>query len=220
MSEPLLDEVDKTKRLKNMKWPKARVSVKGCCPGCPSPEQPWIMAIAILALVIVILSITTVAISLFRSSDADSVIRISIEASPSRVIPGPGEGNYSMTGILELNSKTFSLSYTFYLPPGLSQVQSLLVRGPIPIGALSSTTIAFALCGNPNLVQVCDVFTTPGLLKDTIYQIEPGATAVLPQIGNIRSDPTRYYLEVLTSDYPTSPGALRGPFYSIIGTSL
>ena len=108
--------------------------------------------------------------------------------------------------------------YDFFTPPGLSNVQSLLVRGPIPVGQTDGP-IAFSLCGAPNLVTVCDVFTEPGRVTGTVTQIEPGGGGVLPQIRNIRADPTRYYLEVLTASTPASPGALRAPFYAIVGTA-
>lgn len=216
MAEPLLDEgAEKTRR---MKKPKFNVKVRGC-PGCPGTDQPLVATVAILALCIVILAIVTVAISLFRSSNADSVIRFAVEASPSRVMPGPGEGTLPMTGMFTLNSKSFTVEYDFFTPPTLSNIQSLLVRGPIPVGQTDGP-IAFSLCGNPNLVDVCDVFTEPGRIKGIVRQIEPGGTAVPPQIKNIRDDPTRYYIEVLTASNPTSPGALRAPLYNIVGTEL
>ncbi len=206
---------EKTRLLKK---PKFRIKSKGC-PGCPSTDEPLLFAILILTLIIVILAIVTVAISLFRSSDADSVIRFAIEASPTRVSPGPGEGAEPMTGMFILNSKSFTIEYDFFTPLSLSNIQSLLVRGPIPVGQ-SDGPIAFSLCGNPNLVDVCDVFSEPGRVKGVVRQIEPGGTAVAPQITNIRNDPTRYYIEVLTAMTPSSPGALRGPLYNIVGTSL
>ena len=217
MAEQLLDVLDEKgpNRLKKPKW---RIKSKGC-PGCPSTDQPFVVAIAILTLCIVILAIVTVAISLFRSSNADSIIRFNVEASPSRVDPGPGEGIYPMTGMFILNSKRFIIEYDFFTPSTLSAVQSLLVRGPIPIGQTDGP-IAFSLCGAPNMVTVCDVLSEPGRIKGTLRQIEPGSTAVNPQIKNIRADPTRYYIEVLTATTPTSPGALRAPLNGIVATEL
>jgi len=215
MSDPVFDVVDEKRQTKKIRW---RIKGKGCS-GCPGTDDPWTMAIAILTLCIAILAIITVAISLFRTSNADSVVRFSIEATPARVDPGPGEGNRSMTGMFILNSKRFTIEYDFFTPPGLSAVQSLLVRGPVAAG-MTDGPVAFSLCGAPNMVTVCDTLSEPGRIKGTITQVEPGGTAVNPQIDAIRKDPTRYYLEVWTGANPTSPGALRAPFYGIVATEL
>jgi hypothetical protein len=93
------------------------------------------------------------------------------------------------------------------------------MRGPISV--LSTVgPIAFSFCGFP-AGYVCDVMSTPGIIQNGgLSQVEAVLNTpndVKPYILSIRSDPSLYYIEILTSNKPNSPGALRSMVLSSCG---
>lgn len=177
----------------------------------------WKNTWMLITLLFVILALVVVLISLFRSSDADNITRFCISATPGQVSPGPGEAGGWLQGTFELNTETNLITYYFYFPTTMSQITSIVVMGPREAGQINGPEY-FSLCGAPNLVQVCDVLSTPGLVQGTLTQIEPGNQDNRPVILAIRAQPSPlYYIEVRTALFPNSPGALRAELSSTCG---
>lgn len=171
----------------------------------------------LITLLFVILALVVVLISLFRSSDADNITRFCIRATPDAVVPGPGEAGAYLEGTFELNTETNLIKYYFYFPTTMSQITSIVVMGPRQAGQDNGPEY-FSLCGAPNLVQVCDVLSVPGLVEGTLTQLQPGAQDNRPAILAIRAQPSPlYYIEVRTANFPNSPGALRAPLSATCG---
>jgi len=174
----------------------------------------------ILGIIMVALAIATVGIYIAVSTNVDGVVRFCVELNTNQVaLNNPnstGEVGNVMRGYIQLDSSANAISYNFYSSPGLSLIQSIHMRGPI--GLLSNVgPIAFSLCGFPAL-YICDVMTTPGLVSNPgLQQVEPGPNDVRPYILAIRDNPSLYYIEVLTANYPASPGALRSTVFSSCG---
>lgn len=178
----------------------------------------WHRTLVLFAVLMAILTLIVVIFSVVFSAAQNSTQRFCIEPAPERVDPGPGEAGAGPTRMqFTLDSNGNQITFRFRYSAGtLSNVQAIHVRGPIPIGS-NTGNIKFPLCGVPS-TTVCDTITTPGEVKGTLVQIEPGGTDPRPEILNIRADPDLYYIEVLTSANPATPGALRAPLTSICGT--
>ena len=173
-------------------------------------------AMYIASLVLIALALILIGISLFRSSDADSITRFCITATPDQVIPSSGEMGGLVDGMIQFDTNTNLITYILYYNLVLSPIQSVVIRGPRSSGQ-SNGPITFSLCGAPNLVDVCDILSIPGQLSGTIKQLQPGALDNRPVILDIRANPFQYYVEILTASHPVSPGGLRAPLNSICG---
>lgn len=170
----------------------------------------------LISLLIILWAIITVMVSVLRNTEADSVTRFCLDATPGNVYPGPGEAGGQLTGFFQMDTSSTLINYNFRTNAALSPVMSLVVMGPIPL--LSEVgPVAFSLCGAPNMVNVCDIVSVPGQIVGELTQLEPGAMATLPWILAIRENPTLYYLEVRTSLHGANNSALRAPFYSTCG---
>ncbi len=188
-----------------------------CCPNgnttkCCANWCTFTNAMIVCLLILALLTIATILIYVVVSSNEDAIVRFCVEMTPAEVtVNNPldtGEVGTVIRGYFQLDSSSNTISYYFYTSPTLSIVQSITLRGPIPL--LSTVgPVLFSFCGAP-ATYICDVLTTPGLIQNTgMTQVEPGPNDVRPFILDIRSNPSLYYVEVLTANYPTSPGALR-----------
>jgi len=182
-----------------------------------SSSSTWVRVWIVFTLVFVLLAVVVVGISLFKSSDADSITRFCIKATADQVVGGPGEVGGYLEGTFELNTESNVMSYYFYFPTTMSQITSIVVMGPRNAGQEQGDEY-FSLCGAPNLVNVCDVLTVPGLVKGSLTQRQPGNQDNGPAIEAIRAQPSpHYYIEVRTANFPNSPGALRASLSSTCG---
>jgi hypothetical protein len=170
----------------------------------------------VVTIIFVIFVLVVVLISRFRSSEADSVTRFCMQASPANVVGGSGEAGGLLYFELTLDTNDDTVSYYGQDNGALSAIQSLVIHGPQPPGSSLGPTL-FALCGAPNLEQVCDILTIPHVIQGSMNELQPGAQDPNPIILQIRQHPSLYYVEVLTALHPTSPGALRSNFDSICG---
>ena len=179
---------------------------------CPWSQASWNLFFKVSALIIALAGLITVAIAAAISGQGDSVLRIAVVATPEQVYPsGSGEAGALLDGLLIMNSAENFISYDFFYY-NISTIESLVIRGPRAAGQRQGPLL-FSLCGVPNLVNVCDPFTVPGQIEGgEQHQLEPGSLDARPVIADIRTNPTRYYLEVLTSDHSSEPGALRFDF--------
>jgi len=182
-----------------------------------SSSSTWTKVWIVITLIFVLLAVVVVGISLFRSSAADNITRFCIKATADQVVGGPGEAGGYLEGTFELDTESNVISYYFYFPTTMSQITSIVVMGPRNAGQAQGAEY-FSLCGAPNLVNVCDVLTTPGLVEGSLTQLQPGNQDNKPAIAAIRGQPSpHYYIEVRTANFPTSPGALRASLSSTCG---
>lgn len=185
---------------------------------CPWSKSSWNLFFKIGALIVAILAIVAVIIGTSIAGNPNTILRFGIRATPDQVYPpGNGEAGGLLDGLLTFDYAENSVSYDFSFY-NISIIESLIIRGPRAAGQRQGS-ILFSLCGLPNTVDVCDPFSVPGQIsKSGLKQLYPGPLDAKPVITQIRENPTRYYLEVLTSNYPVEPGALRADFIGIIGT--
>lgn len=182
-----------------------------------SSSSTWTKVWIVFTLVFVLLAVVVVGISLFRSSAADNITRFCIKATPDQVVGGPGEAGGYLEGTFELDTESNVISYYFYFPLTMSQITSIVIMGPRAAGEANGPEY-FSLCGAPNLVNVCDVLTVPGLVEGSLTHLQPGNQDNRPAILAIRGQPSpHYYIEVRTANFPTSPGALRASLSSTCG---
>ena len=170
----------------------------------------------IATLIFVLFALVIVLISLFRSSDADSITRFCMQATPGAVVGGAGEAGALLYFELTLDTASNTVSYYGQDNGAISAIQSLVIHGPQPPGS-SLGPVLFALCGAPNLVAVCDILSTPGAVQGSATELQPGSLDPRPIILQIRQNPMLYYLEVLTANNPVTPGALRANLFSTCG---
>jgi hypothetical protein len=163
----------------------------------------------------IILTSVGVIFTILYAGNFGSSQRFCFEALPGNVIPGPGEVGGVLWGNLELHSNEREIKY-FFRYVGLSTITAVTVRGPITLGQQVGPLL-FSICGAPSTV-VCDQITLPGQLSGTLTQISPSNTSPEASIVAIRTNPSLYYVEVLTNNNPTTPGALRAPLNSLCGT--
>ena len=185
-----------------------------CCKGGMTADQ----ILTVLAAVTIICTIVAVVFGIVFASRADSLQRFAVRATPEAVVGGPvvAEPGALAVGLFSLYSVEREIEYAFQFE-NTSTITAIHVRGPITPGSGQVGPFKFALCGSPSST-VCDVTTTPNFVGAVVDQILPGATSPRPEITAIREDPSAYYLEFLTNDNPTTPGALRGNLDGIVGT--
>ncbi len=174
-----------------------------------------VTAATIVAVLIVLL------VSVFYLRNTDSVYRICGVASASQVDGGVGEtAARAIPFRITLDGNEDRFSYSFRTLSDMSAVTAIEIRGPLQLGT-SVGPLAAVLCGlssvtNPDGIATCNTLTTPGDVHgyiDTIHADDTGmgaATRVLRDA--IRLNPHLYYVEIMTADKPTTPGAARGTF--------
>lgn len=179
----------------------------------------WNIVWTVITTIFVAVGVIIVAVFASRPVTADSITRFSFKATADQVVGGPGEsGGGYLKGTFELDTESNLMKLYSYFPlVNMSQITSVLIMGPVAAGEETGPEY-FSICGAPNLVNVCDVLTVPGLLEQTVNQLQPGAEATRPAILAIRGQPCpHYYIEVRTANFPTSPGALRADLCSTVG---
>ena len=185
---------------------KKRYNCKACKGGITADQL-----MTILATLTIIATIVAVVFAIVFASRADSLQRFCVTATSLH-----GNPDSLAIGFFTMYSVEREIEYEFQFQ-NVSTITAIHVRGPILPNSGQVGAFKFALCGSPSSI-VCDVTTVPGLVEGLLDQILPGATSPRPEITAIRKEPIRYYLEFLTNNYPSTPGALRGPLNSICGT--
>lgn len=161
----------------------------------------WDRVHQVFTSIFVILAVVVVGISLFRTSDADSLVRFAIQARPENVIPNapPADLGVWIDGSLTFDSADNVISYIFYYNVSMSPILSMSIFGPRMVGQQTGP-LYFSLCGTPG-AAVCDLITTPGLTQASLIQVYPGALDPKPIIQAIRDNPFLYYFQAATADY-------------------
>lgn len=185
----------------------------------------WKLAFIVLGIVAALLTVVTVALGTVLTTQQDSIHRIAVELTASNVFPaGAGELGYRALCLITLDENSNAISFRCRMPPGLSGVTALHIRGPILLGSPTwSGGVAGVLCGaliGPG--DGCDTLVVPGEVSGFVqYQISDNLSStgvdVRPLLHEIRRNPDLFYLEMLTNNKPVSPGALRGPLTQFTG---
>ena len=186
---------------------------KCCCNGGIRADQ----LMTVLAALAIVATIVAVIFAIVFASNADSLQRYSITATPENVALAGGVGETGGLAIGHFELKWVERQMSYYLQYyDVSTITAIHIRGPIPPNSRVGP-FKFSLCGSPS-TQVCDVTTNPGVVQLVLDQISPSGTGVRPEITAIRKEPRLYYLEILTTNFPTTPGALRAELGFLAGT--
>jgi len=158
----------------------------------------WHEAMIALSLVIAVLTIALVGVSVAVSTRADTLYRVCVETTPVGE-PAPAK----LIGTIEFDSYDATISYRLQQAGAIpmSSATALQIRGPLAPGD-TAAPVFIALCGAPNLINVCDDVTVPGVLQGILRDVSS-------QVQAIRTSPHLYYGEVLTTAVPATPGAAR-----------
>jgi len=184
---------------------------------CPWNVKTWNLFIQVFLLLFAALVVAAVITGVVVGKNSNAVLRFSIRATPDQVYPpGSGEEGALLDGTLTMDYVDMKFAFDFFYY-NISTIQSIIVRGPRAAGQRQGPLL-FSFCGVPNTITVCDVFSTPGQVTEPgTQELHPGPLSARPLLIEIRENPTRYYLEILTSNHPSEPGALRADFTSVVG---
>lgn len=172
-----------------------------------STKSKWYVALGMLTLLIVLLAIILGFIGTLRNP-SPAVHRIFLDCRAENVIGGPGESGARAQGeiVFDYNHDS-SFTFDFRVLGTMSAVTALRIRGEKVLGTLTGPIVA-ALCGSPG--TACDTTTNPGQVTGTVTQIQGASSlSVRVFIENFRDKPFLYYVEGLTNNKPTEPGAFR-----------
>lgn len=190
-----------------------------CCGSSSSRAANVRLAMQILTLIVAVLGLILIIVMVALPSKADSEIRIFIDARPENVIGGSGgEAGAYLRGKFVEDYSGMDIFNEYHYPVTMSAIQTIVVRGPIPIGSQTGP-ILFTVCGLPG-ATVCDTATLPGYINIRLKTLEPNNVAALPVMRQIRANRDLYYLEVWTAAKPVEPGALRAPLSISMGPGL
>lgn len=177
----------------------------------------------ILGVVVAIVTVATVGVGSVLETKQDSLHRVAVELLASNVFPaGSGETGYKADCLIALDENANSIGFRCRVPPGLSGMTALHIRGPIARNSATwSGPIAGVLCGATLVGPSTSCVNAPlGEFSGTVqYEISNNAAVVdlRPLLHEIRKNPDLFYLEMLTNAKPTSPGALRGSLSNFAG---
>jgi hypothetical protein len=186
-------------------------------PCCGLTPEGWDRLWIVLGIVAILVTLATVLVGIILSPQRDAIHRIAVHPSAANVFPaGSGEGTFTSFGSVILNENDNSISFDLRVPPGMTSITAIHIRGPMSL--LSGTwtgPLIGVLCGpliGPG--DGCDVLTSPGQVKGKVTMeiannVDAAGVDVRPIIHDIRTSSHLYYLEVLTNAKPVSPGALR-----------
>jgi hypothetical protein len=182
--------------------------------------ENWNLAWKYISLILAILTLVTVLIATIWVPRQLALQRVCVHASEINVVGGPGEAGARLWGPVEFDINDKRLTFKFQHNAALSQITSIHIKGPIVTGT-EEGPIAAVLCGGPGPLPACDL-TTPGevqytLVKDIYDGMSSGSEDPDVFIRRYRENQAQYYLEVLTTGAPTSPGAVRAPLNAICG---
>ncbi len=172
--------------------------------------QATTMAVIVATLIVVLVSVVA-------NVRGASLVRICGVASASQVDGNVGEAAARyVPGQLNIDFNSDLIQFWVDTLDTMSAVTALEIRGPKRAG-LSTGPLAAVLCGQASItttitsIPSCNTFATPGTTTgfiETVYN-STTATAIRPLMHAIRANRRAYYLEIMTADYPVTPGAAR-----------
>jgi hypothetical protein len=177
----------------------------------------------ILGVIVALVTVAVVGLGTILATNKDSLHRVAVELLASNVFPlGAGEANYRALCLIALDENTNSIGFRCRVPPGLSGMTALHVRGPVARNSPTwSGDLAGVLCGATLVGPSTSCVNAPlGEFSGSVqFEISNNAAVVdvRPLLHEIRRNPDLFYLELLTHAKPTSPGALRGSLSNFAG---
>lgn len=166
----------------------------------------------------VILTLVAVVITSVFVANQDQVFRLCPLATAEQVVGGTPEPGARIATLVNMDQNAPNIVFTFRPELNMSDLTAVLIRGPIQLLSAQGP-IAAALCGYPNTEVPCDTISTPGIITGTDTVVYTGTETMDMRIfiENFRSAPGFFYLEFLTNDRPTSPGAARADIVASCG---
>jgi hypothetical protein len=177
----------------------------------------------ILGVIVALVTVAVVGLGTILATNKDSLHRVAVELLASNVFPsGAGEANYRALCLIALDENTNSIGFRCRVPPGLSGMTALHVRGPVSRNSATwSGDLAGVLCGATLVGPSTSCVNAPlGEFSGSVQMEISNNAAVVdvrPLLHEIRKNPDLFYLELLTHAKPTSPGALRGSLSNFAG---
>jgi hypothetical protein len=167
----------------------------------------WSFIATCLAAVVIVGII--VLIATVRGDSSAVLQRVCGVALGTNVPLGGGEANAQFTVRLAYDLGAEKVEYRVTQNTG-SSITAIRIMGPLVPGT-SSGPLFSSLCGFPS--TACDTLTTPGQVVGSATSlnnlVDPLGSSIKPLLYALRDNQEIYYLEVLTTDKPNSPGAAR-----------
>lgn len=166
----------------------------------------------------VILTLIATVITAVYVAQQDQQFRMCPLATAEQVVGGTPEAGARVATMITMDQNVPSIAFEFRPEVNMSDLTAVLIRGPIQLFSAEGP-IAAALCGYPNTEVPCDTITTPGIVSGTTTVAFTGSGTVSMGlfIENFRTAPGFFYIEMLTNDRPTSPGAARADIVADCG---
>lgn len=126
-----------------------------------------------------------------------------------------------MRGELSLQTAEERIVYRLQHRDLTSAITSLYIMGPLAPGSTHSATRALTLCGPPCTVA-CDTLSVANQVSGTLTGKCDDQTSLLGVITALRREPTRFYLQVNTGNFPGAAdnGELRDFLVRQIGSGV
>jgi hypothetical protein len=100
------------------------------------------------------------------------------------------DSNATIFGLISTDTNGPSFDWDLQYLSSVSPINTVQIRGPIPAGQLTSSTILIALCGTPSTLA-CDV-SIPNILKGSVKEYNGAGVKTL--IQSFREKPNAYYV--------------------------
>ncbi len=188
--------------------------MEGASSASPStPTSPWEIVFQVASLLIVIAVLVIVIIQAARGNSSDATYVASGKARATFVAGGSGEAGANAVVKIVLDMNGNHIDFSVRPNAATSTITGIYIRGPIQVPGSEVANMAVALCGIP--VTACNTIATPGMVQGSINQLTSDTQTnqdLRPFMHAFRADPHLYYLEVLTSGNPASPGSMRFDF--------
>ena len=141
------------------------------------------------------------------------------------VVATAGDTGSGSTGVargeLSLETAEERIRFRFQHRGLSSAITSVYIMGPVAPGATLSATRAVTLCGAPCSVA-CDITSVANQVSGELLQTCDASTSLLPIITSLRKEPTRFYVQINTGNFPgaTDNGELQDYLVRLIGSPL
>lgn len=181
--------------------------------GTANKSSPWDIVLRVASLVFVLAVLVIVIVQVAKGNSSDATYLAVGKARSTNVVGAAGETNAAATFKIVFDLNGNHIDYHVRPNSATSTITGIYLRGPIQVPGSEVANMAVALCGVP--VTACNTIATPGVVEGTINQLTSDTQTnqdLRPLMYAFRADPQLYYVEILTSGKPTSPGAMRFDF--------
>jgi hypothetical protein len=177
-------------------------------------------AVAAIVTTLVVMLVATIT----TGARQDAIFRMCGTGRASDVDGSGGETGAVTEWSILIDGNADLITYDFRVLATMSAVRAIEIRGPLQLG-LHSGPLAAVFCGQASITETiasipsCNQLSTPGSITGYIERVFNGSSTTGYALRNfwqsIRDNPQLYYGEVMTSTFPTTPGAMR---FSLAGS--